>query len=317
MEVARLKSGFRKLIFQDAAESHAYHDTRMGQDACSIFYKEAPDNNLYFSLFFGSMDNAHTFQNRLLTHVGSPFRSMAVHVNKDIISIESQLSTRFVYIDDYKKSDSTSPANSLRDLSVSASELPNISDPLRQLRSLENLSLIPHKTTVFRCHIAPKAFYKGSCETDPNNILWGSHLFHSYFDGDGKRRPRGASLDWGKPPELWINYINAKANATVFDGESYHKVFVEIMFRDSSVADSMRGHWKDGTEDIGDIGFRSSFYSTNALKVEKYLNLKKQETRIRWGVKEDMVTPQDPTIEEVEVVDLLESENIDIDEIPG
>ena len=103
----------------------------------------------------------------------------------------------------------------------------------------------------------------------------------------------------------------------MFDGESYHKVFVEIMFRDSSVADSMRGHWKDGTEDIGDIGFRSSFYSTNALKVEKYLNLKKQETRIRWGVKEDMVTPQDPTIEEVEVVDLLESENIDIDEIPG
>jgi len=42
----------------------------------------------------------------------------------------------------------------------------------------------------------------------------------------------------------------------------------------------MRAFWKEGTEEIGDIGFRSSFYTTNAVNVKKYLELKKRETRI-------------------------------------
>ena len=42
---------------------------------------------------------------------------------------------------------------------------------------------------------------------------------------------------------------------------------------------------------------------TNAVKAKKYPQLKKRETRIRWGVKDEMVTPQDPTVEEVEVIE--------------
>ena len=193
--------------------------------------------------------------------------------------------------------------NSVHGFSVT--QLPNIDDPLRSLRSVEKLTLIPRKETIYGCHIAPKAFYKGACARDPDNILYGSHRFHGYFNGDGKRRPRGASWDWGIPPELWIDYDHVIPNATVMDGVRYHEVFVNIMFRDVEEANSMRGLWKDGTEDIGDIGFRSSFFTTNAMKTKKYLELKKRETRIRWGMKDDMVTPQDSTVEEVEVVDLI------------
>lgn len=45
----------------------------------------------------------------------------------------------------------------------------------------------------------------------------------------------------------------------------------------------------------------------------KYLEIKKRETRIRWGVKEDMVTPQNAGIEEVEVAELAESGELDLD----
>lgn len=155
----------------------------------------------------------------------------------------------------------------------------------------------------------PQGFLQGPLCERPRQLLYESHRFHGYFDGDGRRRPRGANLDWG----MWIDYDHAIPNATVVDGVSYHEILVNIMFREVEEANSMRGLWKDGTEDIGDNGFRSSFFTTNALKTKKYLELKKRETRIRWGVKDDMVTPQDSFIEELEVVDLEDSGEVDLD----
>ena len=67
---------------------------------------------------------------------------------------------------------------------------------------------------------------------------------------------RQLGLDWGIPPELWIDYLEAVPSTA--DGERYHEVFVNIMFREADVADSMRGWWKDGTEDIGDsLGYET------------------------------------------------------------
>jgi len=313
---ARVRSSFRKMVYDDAVDSHAYHDFRLDGMACTIYYKEeAGDNDLYFSLLFNSEDNAHTFQNKLISRQDHPFKKMPTSFdnNKAIEVIETtpELAMRFVYKDDYKKADSTSPDNSAHGFSTT--ELPNIDDPLRSLRSFEKLTLIPRKETIYACHIAPKAFYKGPCATDPDNFLYESHRFHGYFDGDGQRRPRGACLDWGKPPELWIDFVSASSHTIVVEGIRYYEVFVSIMFRFEEEANSMRGLWKDGTEDIGDIGFRSSFFTTNVTKAKKYLELKKRETRIRWGVKEDMITLQNPAVEELEVIELEDSEAIDLD----
>ena len=45
--VPRLKSGFRKMVHEDAVETHACHDFRLDQLANTIYYKEAGDDNLY------------------------------------------------------------------------------------------------------------------------------------------------------------------------------------------------------------------------------------------------------------------------------
>ena len=300
---ARLKSGFRFLIYQDAVESHACHDFRISRPT-SIYYNDV-DESLHFSLLFESKIHAHSFQNKLLDHATHPFKRMVISFNKVLEVLDSEIVANYVFADEYKKSDSDSPENSFGD-TFSVTELPNIDDPARSLRSLENLSLIPRKDVVYQCHIAPKAFYKGKCSTDPNNILFESHLFHNYFDGDGKRRPRGSNLDWGRPPELWLDYIDHSQDPSVMLGVSYFEVFVLITFRDSDVADSMRGKWKTGTQDVSDNAFRSSFYTTNVANVQKYLQYKKHETRIRWGVMDDMVTPQDALVEEVELQELEE-----------
>lgn len=310
VKVARLKTGFRYLIYQDAVDAHACHDFRI-KDASSIYYPEG-DDTLHFSLLFKTEGDAHTFQNKLLSHANHPFKRMTIDFNKEHEVLDSEEVAKFMFIDDYKKRDSDSPENSLRD-TASASELPNIDDPMRSLRSLENLSLLPRKDVVYKCHIAPKAFYKGKCSNDINNILFESHLFHIYFDGDGKRRPKGSNLDWGRPPELWLEYDGHTKNASVLSGISYDEVFVLIIFRDSEVADSMKFMWKFGTENVADNKFRSSFFTTNVASVQQYLQFKKHETRIRWGVREDMVTPQDPAVDEVESQELEASGIVEVE----
>jgi hypothetical protein len=298
------------MVYEDAVDSHACHDFRLDNLASTIYYKEAGDDNLYFSLLFKSRDNAHTFQVKLIVRLQNSFNNNMACVfnnNRMMDVIETTAVARYMYPEPY----SFPPENSVHDCSVT--ELSNIEDPLRSLRSFEKLSLIPRKETIYECRIAPMAYYKGPCATDPDNILYESHRFRVYFDGDGRRRPRGASLDWGKPPEMWIDYVDVEPNATTVNGVRYHQVFVNIMFRDVQEANSMRGLWKDGTEDIGDIGFRTSFFTTNAVKVKKYLEIKKRETRIRWGVKEDMVTLQNVDIEEEEVVELAESGEMVLD----
>ncbi len=48
------------------------------------------------------------------------------------------------------------------------------------------------------------------------------------------------------------------------------------------------------------------------MKTKKYPELKKRETRIRWGVQEDMVSPQNATIAEAEVAELADSVELDL-----
>jgi hypothetical protein len=62
------------MIFQDALDSQACQDFRMDQGVSSIYYKEPPDNNLYFSLLFESKGDAHAFQNKMLNYLTSLFK---------------------------------------------------------------------------------------------------------------------------------------------------------------------------------------------------------------------------------------------------
>lgn len=146
VQVARLKTGFRYLIYQDAVDCHACHDFRINR-ASSIYYLDG-DDNLHFSLLFSTVDNAHTFQNKLLTHAIHPFKRMTITFNRVHEVLDSEQVAKYVFFDDYQKSDSNSPENSVQD-TYSVSQLPNVEDPERSLRALENLSLLPPRGVVY------------------------------------------------------------------------------------------------------------------------------------------------------------------------
>lgn len=314
IEVPRLKSGFRKLLFYDAVECHAHHDYRMGPEACSIYYKDASDNKLYFSLLFDEPSNSHIFRNKSYSYSN---KKIIVQLNRDLKTIESTGTiAKYIYIDDYKKANMYSPTNVPTPLSIIDYEFANLpNDQVRNLRSFENLSLIPDKECVLKCHIVPTQFYQGSCENDPDNVLWGSYSFWCCFNGDSQRKPYYADWDWGQTPNLWIDFVKAETNAIVVEGIAYHQIFVNIMFWDIDIANEMRSRWKPGTEDIGDTGFYTSFFATDVLKVQKYLRIKKNETRIRVGMKEDMVTRLTPLFEEAEAAELEDYDVVDIDDV--
>ena len=62
-------------------------------------------------------------------------------------------------------------------------------DTLKETRTLEDFSRILYpKETIHQCNIAQASRFS-QLEKDDDNILFGSAIFRSYFDGDSKRPP--------------------------------------------------------------------------------------------------------------------------------
>jgi hypothetical protein len=303
-----LKAGFRRMLYVDAAHCHAYHDFRMDTDRLTIYYKDASDDKLYFSLLFKNEDNAHKFQTVLYSHNENLDAKQRFTFNQDFEKFQTNSSVhkaKYVYLNDYKERFvfPTYKRSHYKDFETKLDK----NDQIQSLRSFENLTLIPWKLPIFQCQIAPNTYYKGLCESDPDNVIYSSHTFWCYFQGDGLRRPYGADWDWGYPPHLWIDFVGIGSNTATIDEVTYHEVIVDIMFPDVEVANCMRSLWKEGTKEIGDNGFRSSFYTTNVENTKQYLAWRKHETRLRWGVQDDMITPLNATMEELELGELEEA----------
>jgi hypothetical protein len=208
-----------------------------------------------------------------------------LQVDKTVVPIESAVKGSYVHSDEYVFEDSDSPANTCDDIK-SASEIPFTGDPVQSLRSLEDLSQLPKGDTIYRCHIAPDAFYK-QYSKDPDNIIYGSHLFHHYFDGDGKRRPPEKHLDWGTPPRFKIEYESTGPDH-MYQGVRYYRIYVKLTFQDPEMARALEGRLREGTT-VGregedrDLCFHTFFYTTNVDNCKLYLTLKQQEAEIRWA----------------------------------
>ena len=111
--------------------------------------------------------------------------------------------------------------------------------------------------------------------------MYGSHLFHIYFNGDGKRKPAGADLDWGTPPRFKLKF--EKLGGECFYGSiQYIQIYVLITFLDPAMARAMEGRWREGTEAVGELQFRSFFYTSNDVDCINFLKIKCDETETRW-----------------------------------
>jgi hypothetical protein len=241
----------------------------------SIYYPDNSDD-LEISVLFENKENAASFLNRMANYKESDqFRGGEIEFQRKFEIFESDEEATYILVTDYVKEHSDSPNNSRTD-TISVSEIPFTGDPLHSLCSLEDLTQLPKGDTVFQCHIAPKAFFK-EYKHDSNNIIFGSHIFHKYLDGDGRRLPK----DKGVPPELCLKFLGS-GKKEFFSGVEYVRIDLEVEFRDPEIARVMEGRWREGTKTLGELKFKCYFYSKDASRVEKYIDIKRKETLRRW-----------------------------------
>eukprot|EP01038_Epipyxis_sp_PR26KG_P017058 gene17058-23466_t len=179
-------SGYRKRIYEDASLYGAMYDIRGPHP--SIWYPD-DSSDLHISLMFMTEEKAYIFINCLIEYnIGSlSLMKGKLDVCTKAMEVDTEYKGVFVLRNDYKFEDSDSPSNTYDDVR-SPTEVLVDDDPLKQMRSLINISQLPPGDTLYKCHIAPQGanFYPQYAK-DKDNILLGSHLFHLYFDGDGKR----------------------------------------------------------------------------------------------------------------------------------
>ena len=279
---SKLCSGYRRLMFDDGQRSHACYDFR--NPGHSIWYPDE-SNDLHISLLFEEKEDALHFIGQLANYqVFKRFRfGLTFEREPLLISMSAQQMTQLqhILITDYIQVDSDSPANSYSDSILSEETSFDGFDPDKRFRSLEDFSQLAYRESIFRCHIAPKAHYPDYID-NTDNILFGSNLFHTYFDGDGKIPPPEANIDWGTPPNLLVEFVEAR-NELQIAGKTYVKIFVKVIFRDPLCAKAMDTKWREGYTVESELITCTHFYAQNVDTVKACLRRRAFETRRRWA----------------------------------
>ncbi len=273
---SKTHSGYRKRMYQDACSHGALFDIREPQP--SNWYPQL-SNDLHISLMFDNKKDAVKILNCLAEYnigAASLFRGK-LEVNKEVVELNVDQEGVFVLFEDYVHADNNSPSNTSCSVK-SPTEFLAVDDPVQEMRSLEKVNEMPAGDTLFKCHIAPQGFFPDYAK-DKDNIIFGSHLFHIYFDGDGKRKPTGSNIDWGKRPRFKMAFESSDLACKHQYGIAYHKICVRIIFEDPRMAREMEGRWREGAQTVGDLEFRSHFYTTNVENCKKYIRLKKRRPK--------------------------------------
>jgi hypothetical protein len=269
-------------MFDDCQRSRACYDFR--NPGHSIWYTDE-SNDLHISLLFKKEGDALNFIGQLANYqVYQRFRFGLTFVREPVsisMSAQQMAQLQHILITDYKQDDSNSPENSHYDSNQTEVTSNDGFNPDKRLRSLEDLSRLAHLEPIFRCHIAPRAHYPDyKCNAD--NIIFGSSLFHAYFDGDGKNPPPEANIDWGTAPNLLVEFVET-GNELQSAGKTYVKIFVKVIFRDPLCAKAMDTKWREGYTVESELVTCTHFYAQNVDTVKACLRRKAFETRRRWA----------------------------------
>lgn len=277
-------SGYRRLIYEDAQRWRACYDFRNPEH--SIWYPENNDD-LCISLMFKHENEAVGFLGQLATYyANSKFKFGVTFEDEPVmasLTARELTDLRHVFITHYKPDFSDSPSNS-RDCSIcnsDAAETAYGGEPEKGLRSLEDLSKLAHEETIYKCHIAGQTPHP-DFKHDADNVIYGSHLFHAYFDGDGKRPPREANVNWGIAPKLLLEFLDAEPEPIYVAGKPYWLISVKVVFRHPEAARAMDGKWREGSKELNELETSTYFYSQSASQARKLLRIKEFETRRRW-----------------------------------
>lgn len=180
------RSGIRPFIYRMAHTFNGLHTDDAGTDSLKYVGED-----LHVLVAFKLEDSAHSFQRNLCElNLGSLVPGVQGIVKLEKALSESRGFAR-IWADEYQATDSTSPTTSILEaVKETASETAttvSFQSPEAQYQSIEN----PVVWTVVRpekLHLISAAVCKSDSgykkyNSDKNNLISASHLFHEYFDG--------------------------------------------------------------------------------------------------------------------------------------
>jgi hypothetical protein len=249
----------------------------------SIYY-EGDSEHMSINLLFKQEHDACAFQNALadfkFTH---PTFGQHITVNKDVKEVFlGDQSSRVFYVDYDSSANADSPALSLADIkhvlsSGSDSSVPY--DPLKALQSLEDITILPG-TKYYWCHLVSRK--EKDVKSNPNNCIWGSWIFHQYFDA--------LCVQEVGVPLIAVRYVSTSRRAEDLPAGdkvvSRHKVSVEVVFNDSDVGRNasllFQSFMKHGTRQKSDVIYESFLFPPNPDEMAEFLGIKYEATMKAW-----------------------------------
>ena len=248
----------------------------------SIFY-DSNSRDMEINLLFKSEEHAGGFQNALLnfrfTH---PTFGNQIHIDEDIEEVFLLEALKRVLHKHYDGDDNNlSPALSLADLRhVLSSNTASVSyDPMKALQSLEDITILPG-LKYYWCHLVSRKVR--SEKNNENNCIWGSWIFHQYFDALNTREIG--------VPLIAVKYIStAVETEDIPVGDGYvtrKRVVVHVEFIDSQVGRNtallFQRFMKNGTKILDDLHYESFLYPKDPEQMQQFLNAKHDETMKTW-----------------------------------
>lgn len=274
------RSGFRGRIYHDAAIHCGLYDIRSpGQ---TIWYPEGSED-LHLSIMFASLQECQKFITCLSDYSLSAISIMRglVQIENDVIEIQTDGTGKFIRSYDYNAQDNPDSPSVTLEGSLSQYQTLYTHEPIQDLRTFENLSMVPPGDIIYKCHIAPQAYYEQFAD-NIDNIVHASHLFHEYFDGDGRRKPPNADPTWGRAPKCLVRFdVAAMNDPVVHAGMNFYRVFVLIEFFDSAMAKWMEHQFREGSEWLDERTVRTFCHVTDPVAAEMFFSLKFLETSLR------------------------------------
>lgn len=261
-----------------------YHGRYRGSIDQSIFYLPSSDD-LKVHLLFEEKCDALDFLVELsrLQSEHHRFRDM-IEFEREPVEVTVPNVAPLVYFSDYVTTDSDSPSYlSLADLLTQYSALTTVPydplDPRFGLNSFENFTILAPRQKLCRCHIAGKKAHPKYASDMDNNIIYASHYFYNYFDG--------INTDSGDP-EIAIQYVGNEGELQMpVDRDGTHekrfKVLVRLIFRVESIAEYMKGRFRDYTEE-SPLVLCSYLFMKDPAIAQEVLDIKYKETMARWNV---------------------------------
>eukprot|EP01028_Stygiella_incarcerata_P008409 TRINITY_DN365_c2_g1_i11.p2 TRINITY_DN365_c2_g1~~TRINITY_DN365_c2_g1_i11.p2 ORF type:complete len:413 (+),score=111.24 TRINITY_DN365_c2_g1_i11:105-1343(+) len=280
---SKTKKGIRCGMYYRASVNHGFY---YGTKEKTFWYEEGSDD-LNICVLFKAEESAMSFHSELgtlcLNHRFLGLGREDVEVERKIEEIELDEQPVRIMFNDYDGSETDSPLQDLRDFQGSVSSLSleggvSWDDPKLLYMGLERPELFD-AYSAYKIHIKPKSSFP-MLKNDENNILYGSWTpFHQFYDG--------MNVEDGIPTmvirfekDCGIEYVGESS-------EKRHRVEVVIKFLGKRYEKNMAPRFKNGSENIGELEWRSFLFVTDVDTIKECLGWKYEQTMILWQRMDD------------------------------